>query len=463
MFAGVAAATRPATFNAPLEYDPPLYLYGGNLILHGHTPYVDMVATKGPGTYLLFALIRLVSGTSVVGVHLTLIPFAALAAAALAAYVGRFAGRAVGFLAGFIFAAFSATADLEGYSSNTEQYAVAPMVGAWWLATRKELWAAAVAGALTAFVVLMNPAFAVVVPFVVFELWRSQEVGRGRRFLAAGAGTFGVAVPILLWIALNGAFGDMLEQVFGYARSGLGGTAKFFHVPSPALWVLGVFGSVVAMRDPRLQRVATAALLWIIVALLRVKIANYAYSHHYFPALPGIAAGIALGIGSLWRRSLIERTAVCALVLAAPLWSEVLRFQGHALREPATLRFFGTPSNPLHLVYPVSAFIKMHTGPNDTIYMAGGTPSTEVAGSPGVYWLANRFAPTRFIETLPTRWVISGYASARRRNLLEHPPKAIGLMPQWPVDPDLLVVLRRYRYRLAYRVDGARVWLRPAA
>src|SRR4051794_41661623 len=90
VFAAVVAVTRPATFNAPLEYDPPLYLYGGNLILHGHTPYVDMIATKGPATYLLFALIRLVSGSSVVVVHPTLVLFADLAAPALGAHLGPF-------------------------------------------------------------------------------------------------------------------------------------------------------------------------------------------------------------------------------------------------------------------------------------------------------------------------------------------------------------------------------------
>src|SRR5262245_25069203 len=173
LFAAIAAVTRPATFNAPLEYDPPLYLYGGNLILHGHTPYVDMIATKGPATYLLFALIRLVSGTSVVIIHLTLVLFAALTAAALMAYVARFAGMAVGFLAGVVFALFSATSDLEGYSSNTEQYGVAPMVGAWWLATRTEWWGTGLAGGLTAFAALMNPAFVVVAPFVAYELWAS--------------------------------------------------------------------------------------------------------------------------------------------------------------------------------------------------------------------------------------------------------------------------------------------------
>ncbi len=463
LFAAIAAVTRPATFNAPLEYDPPLYLYGGNLILHGHTPYVDMIATKGPATYLLFAGIRLVAGTSVVIVHLTLVLFAALAALALAAYVARFAGKAIGFLAGLVFALFSATADLEGYSSNTEQYGVAPMVGAWWLATRREWWATGLAGGLTAFAALMNPAFVVVAPFVAYELWASSSAGRGRRFAWAVAGAAVVAVPILLWIALSGAFGDMLDQVFGYARSGVGGGGgRFWHVPAPALWVLGVIGCAVAMRDARLRRVAIPTLLSIVVAWTRVKVANYSYSHHYYPALPGIAAGIAVGIGSLWRRSLLERVAICALVLAVPLWSEVLRFQGHALREPATLRFYKTASHPYHLVYPVSAFIRSHTSPSDTIYMAGGLPSREATGAPGVYWLADRFSATKFIDTPPSRWVLAGYASDRRRELLAHPPKAIGLMPQFQVDPDLRDVLRRYRYRLAYEVNGARVWLRGA-
>ncbi len=469
-FAAIAAVTRPATFNAPLEYDPPLYLYGGGLILHGHTPYVDMIATKGPATYLLFALIRLVSGSSVVVVHLTLVLFAALAALALMGYVGRFAGRATGFLAGMVFAAFAAASPLEGYSSNTEQYGVAPMAGAWWLATRPELWACATAGGLTAFAVLMNPTFAVVVPFAAFELWRSSADGRGRRFAAAGGGVLAIAGPILVWLAATGAVGDMIDQVLGYARAGasggdlldkLRGGGGLFHVPGPTLWALGIVGSVVAMRDPRLRRAAVPALLWIVAAFLRVKLANYSYPHHYYPVLPGIAVGIAVGIASLWRRWLVERVALCALVLVVPLWNEVLSFQRAALRMPATQRFFGNSFNPLHLAYPVSAFIGAHTSPGDTIYMAGGLPSAEATGAPGVYWLADRYAPTRFIDTPPARWVLPGYSGERRRELLAHPPDAIGLMPGFEIDPDLRQVLRRFHYRVAYRVAGARVWLRP--
>jgi hypothetical protein len=475
LFAAVAALTRPAVFEAPIEYDAPLYLYGGSLILHGDTPYVDMIATKGPVTYLLFALIRLVSGTSVVMVHITLVVFAALAALALCAYVGRFAGRAIGFLAGLVFAAFAASSALEGYSSNTEQYAVAPMVGAWWLATDRRRWSSAGTGALTALAVLMNPAFAVVIPFVAFEFWRSADDERLRRFLTAIGGAVAVTAPIFLWLGLSGALGDMFQQIFGYADSGVSasdladklkgndpsGYGYFWHVPAPSLWVLGVLGSVISMRDQQLRRVAIPALLWIAVSWARVKVANYSYPHHYYPVMPGIAAGIALGLGSLWRRSVVERVALCVLVLAIPLWKEGLRFQLTALRLPGTSRFWLPPSDLRRLSYPVAGFIRAHTTPDDKIYMAGGTPGPEAGGAPGVYWLADRFSPTRYIDTPPARWVPAGYRSERRRELLAHPPKAIGAMAGVPVDEDLALVLSRYHYRLSYRVLGARVWLRP--
>jgi hypothetical protein len=473
LFTAVAAVMRPATFEAPVEYDTSLYLYGGSLILHGGTPYVDMVATKGPVTYLLFALIRLVTGTSVVGIHIALVVAAGLAALALSAYVARFAGRAPGFLAGLVFAAFAATYPLEGQDSNTEQFGVAPMVGAWWLATVRGSWASAGTGALTAIAVLMNPAFAVVVPFVLFELWRAEERERARRFLVAAGGAVAVAAPIFLWLGLSGALGDMFEQVFGYADSGISageiadklagrdplGYSYFWQVPAPTLWILGVLGGAIALRDPRLRRVAIPALLWIAVAWVRVKAANYSYPHHYYPVLPGIAAGIGVGVAAVARPSWFARAALGVLVLAIPLWKEVLTYQRAALRQPARARFFRPPDYYGRLTYPVADFIRANTSSDDKIYIAGGTPSKEAVGAPGVYWLAERFSPTIYIDTPPARWVPSGYRERRLRELFDDPPKAIGAMAGVPVDDDLRLVLDRYHYRVAYRVLGARVWL----
>ena len=441
LFAAIAAVTRPATFNAPLEYDPPLYLYGGNLILHGHTPYVDMVATKGPATYLLFALIRLAAGTSVVVVHLTLVLFAALAAAALAAYVATFVGRAVGFLAGLVFALFSATADLEGYSSNTEQYGVAPMVGAWWLATRREWWATGLAGGLTAFASLMNPAFVVVAPFVGYELWASSSAGRGRRFAWAVAGVAVVAVPILLWIALSGAFGDMLDQVFGYARSGVGGGEGRPLLARPGTRAVGARSdrlrcrharrAAAPRRDPRpaLDRRRLGprqGRQLLVLASLLPRAARHRGRHRGRDrlALAPVAAGARRHLRAGARGSSVERGP------AVPGTRPSRAGDAPLLQEPVA---------PVPPRLPVSAF----TGPT----RLRATPSTwreasradEATGAPGVYWLADRFSANDASSTpRPSAGLLAGYAAERRRELMTHPPggdRADAAVPGRPRPP----------------------------
>ena len=93
-------------------------------------------------------------------------------------------------------------------------------------------------------------------------------------------------------------------------------------VPAGGLWVAGLLGA----RDRRPGRAAcaaaaVAALLWIVVAWLRVKLASYEFAHHYYPALPGIAVGFALGVAALWRprpRAGPRWPRSCSLVAAGP-------------------------------------------------------------------------------------------------------------------------------------------------
>ena len=80
----------------------------------------------------------------------SVVPFAALAALALAGYVAHHAGRAAGLVAGLGCAALSGLEAFEGAEVKTEQYGIAPVFGALWLATRSGSAATAGAGALTA-------------------------------------------------------------------------------------------------------------------------------------------------------------------------------------------------------------------------------------------------------------------------------------------------------------------------
>ena len=62
VFTAIVALARLATLRAPISNDAGQYLYVGQVILDGGTPYVDAANNKGPLTYVLFALLGLVGG-----------------------------------------------------------------------------------------------------------------------------------------------------------------------------------------------------------------------------------------------------------------------------------------------------------------------------------------------------------------------------------------------------------------
>ena len=470
-FSALIAALRPASFNAPIDQDTGQYLYLAQTVMHGGTPYVDAAYNKGPLTALLFVPIRLIADGSPVVVRLTLLPFAALAALAVAGYVGRLAGRATGLVAGIAFAALSATAILQGDDPNTEQYGVAPMAGALYFAVRGGGPSAAVAGALAAASVAINPTFVVVVPFVLFELWRSNDTRRLRQYVVAVGGAAAIAVPLLVWLGLSGAIDDMFTQVLGHAGGSVagkppvggvfsGGTSPFnkgggyselyrlVNVPAGSLWIAALIGCAIALRDSRLRRVAIPAALWLVASWGRVKVVNYEFLHHYYPALIGIAAGLAVGIAALWGQQLRTRIALAALVLIVPVGSLVVHPQWEALQVPAHDRFGS--NHQYALAYPVADFIRTHTSPGDPILVAGAEAQ--------VYFLANRRAPTRFFDIFPVM-DHPKYADERTSELLDDPPRAIALFPTEALDPTIRALGKQYGYKIGYQKNGAYVFV----
>lgn len=471
----LVAASRPATFAMPIAQDAGEYLYMGDVLLHGGTPYVDAADNKGPLTFVLFAVIRLIAGTDSMLVRLTLLVAAAATAIALAAYVAHFAGRRIGLLAGSTFAVLCSSTAVQGGEPNTEHYGTAAMVAAWWLATRGSRRSAAAAGALVAAAILVNIGFAAVAAVVLFELLRVRN-DRPRRLLAAIAGGAGLAAPFALWLGAAGALDDFRTQVVEMARRAVGGyilptlhpdrirppgvsLSYLTDVPARGLWEVALVGVALALADRGLRRVAVGVLLWIAVMYLRVKLSSYEYDHYHYPALPGLAASVALGAAALWRAFGSERRAaryvraagrpVAVAALAATAWTYALHAQWDALKVPANERW--GRGSPYAAAVLVARFLRDNTSPGDPVFMAHADAE--------VYWLAKRRAPTRFfIEYELTS--DPSYPGERRRDLVARPPVAIGKLPGDEIDRDFRGLLRRFSYRLAYDSGGARVWLR---
>jgi len=446
----LAAACRPGSFQTPLSEDTGAYLYVGQALLDGQTPYVDAADNKGPLTYLLFALVRLLAGTSTSGVRLTLLPFVAMAALALGAYVQHHAGRAAGALAGAALAVLASAIPLQGEDPNTEQYGLAPMVGALWLATRPGRASAAGAGALVGAATLMNLGFAGVTPLVALELARHAG-GRARLGRLAAAALGGLAITGLAvgWLAALGALDDARVQVIGRATQavGSGGEAGLLDVPARGLWLLGLAGSAVAMLDRRLRGAALVMGLWIAVMGLRVKLSSYEFTHHYHPVLPGIAGAMALGVAAVWSRGPRLGLAAGLLTLGFAATHYVIQPAVRSL-DVAPERRAMFPSYAL--AYPVGKFLRSATEKDDTVFVAGNNPT--------VYWVASRRAPTRFFAEYPL--VEPSYREERRRQLFSRPPRALVIFPGGSIfGGEARELVARLPYRPVYEREGARVWL----
>jgi hypothetical protein len=462
LFGAVAAAARFTGLRAPPEGDLGQYMYVAGTILDGGTPYVDAVNNKGPLTYLLFVVLRVTSGGSVIAVRLWLVVFAAVAALALAAYIANFAGRAAGALAGLTFALLAAIRPVEGADLNTEQFGVAPMMGAWWAATRAgRLWPA-VAGAAAAAATLMHPAFVVVAPFVLFELWRSSPEGRWRRMAWASGGAVAVAAPVFLWLISSGAVSEMRQQVLGQVQSTVGPGAlsaqagsgrlgdlrHLTYVPAGALWVAALAGCAVAAADRRLRAVAVPVAAWIVVGWARVKLQSYEFDKHYYPAMPGIAAGLALGVAALWSGSWRRRAALAGLVLAAPVWSLVVAAQWNYSAVPPFARGLFPGSS---LSYQAAEALRAKTRADDPVLVNGHWAQ--------VYWLADRRAPTEFFDMFSLTHAPNGVAE-RRSDFTRRPPVAIVALAADPLDPPIPDLLASGDYRPARNDAEVRLWIR---
>ena len=314
----------------------------------------------------------------------------------------------------------------------------------------------------------MNPGFAAFAPVIALELWQAGErPGRPVRAseprgsaprLAGGAL---VATAVLGWLLLAGAIDDMWTQVVDKAGGALSGdsvegasrAARCSRAPR-GLFVLGAAGAALALSRPRLRAVAAAALLWTVLGWLRVKLATYEFTHHYYAGLPGIAAGIALGGTAAWelageRAALRRAVLVGAAALAGLLaWRYVADPSLDQLDRPVSER---VRFPQYALAYPVGDALRERTAPGETVLVAGNHPT--------VYWRAERRAPNRFFAEYAL--VEPAYVKERRAALRADPPDAVVLMGGGSLfEGDALELIRAGDYRRAWSEAGAQIWLR---
>jgi hypothetical protein len=225
-------------------------------------------------------------------------------------------------------------------------------------------------------------------------------------------------------------------------------SAHSLRMPPELLWIPGLVGCLLAMRERRLRDGAMVLGLVIAATLVRVKAPLYSFDYQYYPAVPALCGAIVLGLASVFARHPTRRAVLAVAVLAPLLWSLAVHPQIDLLRMDARAR------NPLGAaVYPVAAFVRMQTTPSQRIIVAGGRAE--------VYWVARRRAPTRYFDAF-SRDSDPSYPVKRRRDLRHRPPAAVVIMSteRLRTERDLKPLIRSGRYVEAYSRAGSHVWLR---
>ena len=206
------------------------------------------------------------------------------------------------------------------------------------------------------------------------------------------------AIP-LGWLLLSGAFDDMWTQVIDKAGIAVGGNLNargfddtpLFEIPTKIPFLLGAAGAALALARPALRLAAASALLWILIGWLRVKLAQYEFDHHYYLAVPGVAAGMGLGGAALWsllapRPGLrVAAFAAVGVVAALLVWRYIGVPARDEYRVPPTQR---VRFPQYALAYVVGDALRARTSSDQTVAVSGNNPT--------VYWRADRRAPNRF-------------------------------------------------------------------
>ena len=336
-------AVRSLTFFlSQVGGDESLYLLIARGLLHGQTPYVDIVDNKPPGIYLVFALSQLLFGERVLGIRIVCC-LANAASCWLLWRIGRALkpGSLVGAAAGVLFLFFS-VANV-GLEANTEIFYIPCVLFAFQLLVLREglptplecLLAGLVLGfalQLKYVVVFDCTAAALVLGFNVWKAERSAVKSLALRWTPLVVGALVPLAAMVLWFVAVGHLRAFLDHnVRGNLVHRSDNSLQLGHVASVMkdqvrdnlfLWLGSAIAAFYAWRaaGERDRRWLMATLVWLGFAFLGVSFTKAFYVHYFQQLLPAqcLLAAFAVDVVA-GATSGATRTVALTLMLLVPI------------------------------------------------------------------------------------------------------------------------------------------------
>ncbi|MHB0856130.1 MAG: hypothetical protein ACYC5M_01000 [Anaerolineae bacterium] len=419
--------------------DAGVFLYLGQRMLAGDLPYLDMWDHKPPGIYLLNALGLWLGRGSPVGVWAVEVAFLSVAIWLSWRLLREAFGAGPAMLATGLWL-FGLTILLES-GNVTEEYALAPQFGVWWLTYRwwgrRGRWEAMGVGACGMLCFLLRQNLAGVAALAALLMWADQLRSRGVRSALALAGWIGLGVlaaaaPVLAYLAVHDLWGPLWDAAFRY-------NSAYVQVPPAMRWESLRFGAlamarcglslaalvawlILAAGGGRKQPLATRALLILALVDLPLEmgvsvLSGARFPHYYIPWLPVMAvlAAYLTSVALPWEapkpawRPVVPLVWITAGLLVAGLGPGQMW-----VHQVANLR------HSLHRQSDVVAYVRETTGQEDYLLMWGAETS--------LHQVTGRRSPSRYVYLYPL--LKEGYQSAEMvqeflDDLQAHPPALI--------------------------------------
>jgi 4-amino-4-deoxy-L-arabinose transferase-like glycosyltransferase len=391
-----AGFVRGRLLSFPLERDEGEYAYIGQLMLHGVPPYRAAYSMKLPGTPAVYALMMMVFGQTIEGIHRGLAVINAITILLVFLLARRLFDARAGVVAAATFALLSVGRGSMGMAAHATHFislfALAGIVALLWAYDTGRRWLFFVAGLCLGTAFLMKQHGAVFIAFgLLYVICREKQqqprddrTGLGRLGMLIG----GCVLPFVftcLVLAWAGVFGRFWFWTFGYAKAYLkqqpeGGAAKALYyacqlviVPNLFLWSLagiGLFALWFARK--RAGRFFLTGLL--AFSILAVCPGFYFRTHYFIVMFPAVALLVGSAVWSafnLGRSMGIAAFVLFLLALSGSLWSQ------------RSFLFLKSPDDLCHEIYHLQPFVESievgkylarRSGPGDRLAVLGSEP-----------------------------------------------------------------------------------------
>ena len=443
---------RAPFFSVPMISDDGGYAYVAHFWSGDSQLYRDIPYDRPQAIFLIYKLCLFIFGGSVEAIRLAAALYNALTVAALFFFACQVFSQRAAWLGALIFATFSASPRIEGFTANAELFTLLPLVVAAHL-TWKEKWLAA--GLVSGIAFLIKPAalsgllLTLVWTLVVKASWRAPLAC----LLGFSSGPL-VSMAHGYWVGWEFYWSSLVERrVLLFSLFSLDITEQlnsFFLRTKETVSAWIVPAALAGAALPHCpNRTRGFALLWLAASLVGMSLGGRWYWHYYLQLIPPLAF---LAAATLSRPLLSSRVVWGGVVSVAVIISLVGQLPFWLLTpKEVSWELYHRPG---YLVNSqIAEYVASRTGQEDLIYVAFEGPE--------IYYLAGRrnAAPQLFWNEVHfSSSIFDQVADAIRRGL---PDRIVWI--QLPPDWITLVEFRdllTQGYVEEFRLEGIGIYRR---